>query len=277
MFREMWDELMQHVEDCVITAIQENQSPEAEDGEEEVDSPGTHLVAELDKLMSENEEPQMSQQHDATSSQLGDLVQEFSTSEKTSPAVDSELAKIIEGLINNKLPKAKLDELTERYHRPENCTFLLAPKANKAIWSQLKDSTKKADIGMQKCQALFLTAAYAILQAAKVDVGEPKTNPIHALVLILSGNREFNLKRRELLRPHLNSQFSTLCSASTPVTTELFGDDVGKEIDEVAKANRLSKGLAIPKESLGSRYQPYSNHSRASGGFANQRSRYIWS
>ena len=151
MFREMWDELMQHVEDCVITAIQENQSPEAEDGEEEVDSPGTHLVAELDKLMSENEEPQMSQQHDATSSQLGHLAQEFSTSEKTSPAVDSELARIIEGLINNKLPKAKLDELTERYHRPENSTFLLAPKANKTIWSQLKDSTKKADIGMQMC------------------------------------------------------------------------------------------------------------------------------
>ena len=247
---------------------------EAEHSEDEVDSPGIQLVMELDKLMSENEEPEMSQQHGATSGQLGDLTQEFSTCEKTGQAVDAELATILEGMINNKLPKAKLDELTERYHRPENCNFLLAPKANKTIWSQLKDSTKKADVGMQKCQTLFLKAAYAILQAAKVIAGEPKTNLIHALVLLMSGNREFNLKRRELLRPDLNSQFSVLCSASTPITTQLFGDDVGKEIDEVAKANRLSKRLAIPKRGRGSRYHPYSSQSRASGGFNNQRSRY---
>ena len=63
-------------------------------------------------------------------------------------------------------------------------------------------------------------------------------------MLILSGNRELNLKRRELLRPHLNAQFSALCNASTPISTELFGDDVRKEIDEAAKANRLGKKLA---------------------------------
>ena len=152
---------MQLVKDCIITAMQENQGSEAEHSEDEVHSRGIQLVTELDKLMSKNEEPEMSQQHGATCSQLGDLAQEFSTSEKTGPAVDIELATILEGLINNKLPKAKLDELTERYHQPENCNFLLAPKANKTIWSQLKDSTKKADIGMQKCQTLFLKAAYA--------------------------------------------------------------------------------------------------------------------
>ena len=96
----------------------------------------------------------MSQQHDASSSQLGDLAQEFSTSEQMSPAVDAKLAKIIEGLIIDKLPKAKLCELTERYHRPENCT-LLAPKANKTIWDQLKYSTKKVDIGMQSVKHYF--------------------------------------------------------------------------------------------------------------------------
>ena len=82
--------------------------------------------------------------------------------------------------------------------------------------------------------------------------GEPKANLIHALVLLMSGNREFNLRQRELLQPDLNSQFSALCSASTPITTQLFGDDVGKEIDEVAKANRLSKRLAIPNSGRGS-------------------------
>ena len=132
------------------------------------------------------------------------LIHEFSTSEKTSPAVDNELATIIDGLINNKLPKPKFDELLGQYHRPANCNSWLAPKTNKTTWGQLKDSTRKTDIGMQKCQTFFLTAVYALLQASKTTIGETNTTLIHALVLILSGHREFNLKRRELLKPDLS-------------------------------------------------------------------------
>ena len=58
-------------------------------------------------------------------------------------------------------------------------------------------------------------------------------------MLILSGNRELNLKGRELLRPDLNAQFSALCNLFTAISKVLFGDDVGKEIYEEAKANRL--------------------------------------
>ena len=57
---------------------------------------------------------------------------------------------------------------------------------------------------MQQCQPLFLTAVYALLQASKTMIGEMDTALIHALVLILSGHREFNLKRRELLKADLS-------------------------------------------------------------------------
>ena len=109
------------------------------------------------------------------------------------------------------------------------------------MWNQLKDATKKPDMGMQKCQKLFMAAMYAILEAARGACGTIKANLVHALVLILSGNRELNLKRRELLRPDLNAQFSALCNFSTTISTELSGDNVGKETDEVAKANRLGE------------------------------------
>ena len=65
--------------------------------------------------------------------------------------------------------------------------------------------------------------------------------------------------------PDLNAQFSALCNASTPISTELFGDDVGKEIDEVAKANRLGKKLASHKKGRVSRYQPYGSKRRSIG------------
>ncbi|CAB4027192.1 Hypothetical predicted protein [Paramuricea clavata] len=73
----------------------------------------------------------------------------------------------------------------------------------------------------------------------------------------MSGNREFNLRRRELLRPSLNSQYATLCNPSTPITSELFGDDISKEIDQVAKANQLGNKLSSLRRGRGQRYHPY--------------------
>ena len=69
-------------------------------------------------------------------------------------------------------------------------------------------------MGMQKCQKLFKAAACAILEASRRACALIKVNLVHALVLILSGNRELNLKRRELLRPDLNAQSTALCNAS---------------------------------------------------------------
>ena len=69
-------------------------------------------------------------------------------------------------------------------------------------------------MGMQKCQKLFKAAACAILEAYRGACGLIKANLIHVLVLILSGNKELTLKRRELLRLDLNAQFSALCNAS---------------------------------------------------------------
>ena len=81
----------------------------------------------------------------------------------------------------------------------------------------------------------------------------------------MSGNRELNLKRHELLRPGLNAQFSALCNASTPISTELFGDDVRKEIAEVSGANRLGKKLASHEKGLVSCHQPYGPRRRSIG------------
>ena len=120
-------------------------------------------------------------------------------------------------------------------------------------------------MGKQKCQTLLKAATCAILKASRGACGLIKANLVDALVLILSGNRELNLKRRELLRPDLNAQFSALCSASTPISKELFGDDVGREINEVAKANRVGKKLASHKKGRVSRYQPYVTHRRSTG------------
>ena len=100
------------------------------------------------------------------SGDLKDLAAEFSTNRRRSSSIGNDLLKIIEGLINNKFPKEKIDGLMEKYPRPKNCNLLVVPKTNRAVWNQLKDATKKTYMGMQKCQKLFMAAMYAILEAS---------------------------------------------------------------------------------------------------------------
>ena len=59
------------------------------------------------------------------------------------------------------------------------------------------------------------------------------TTLTHALVLGLSANRQVNLARRDLLRPHLNKPYQSLCNPSTPITSYLLGDDLNKQVDDL--------------------------------------------
>ena len=130
----------------------------------------------------------------------------------------------------------------------------MAPKINKAIWGQLKQGTKVADVAMQTSQQFFVSAMYAIIEACQKATGEVRTTLTHALVLSLTGHRELSLKRRELLRPDLNVHYAALCN---PITAELFGDDVGKEIDEMSKANKLGATLSANRRGRSRGFHPY--------------------
>ena len=62
------------------------------------------------------------------------LAEEFSVAQKTSPAIDANLADIVNSLLTEKLSKVKLTEVQNKYQRPENYTDLVAPKINKQTW-----------------------------------------------------------------------------------------------------------------------------------------------
>lgn len=156
------------------------------------------------------------------------LVAEFSVTEKTSVAVNDGLAEIVNSLLKDKLPKEKLSGLQENYLRPDNCPNLVAPKINKQIWQQLHQETRNSDSALQKAQALLISGLCAILQLCNTSEGDQKSTSTHAVVLLLSANREFNLKRRDLVRPDLNKQYAALCNPSTAVSTYLFGDELTK-------------------------------------------------
>ena len=81
---------------------------------------------------------------------------------------------------------------------------------------------------------------YALLQLCNESKDTPQDTLIHTVALLMSANREINLKRRDLFRPDLNKQFGALCNPSTSLSTFLFGDDLNKEVEDLTKANKLS-------------------------------------
>ena len=85
------------------------------------------------------------------------LASEFCTVERTRPPVNGDQAEMAKSLLNDKFPKAKLDELTKKCSRPENCEILASSvKANKAV--SKKTPKRQIVAEMQMCQTMFMSS-----------------------------------------------------------------------------------------------------------------------
>ena len=93
---------------------------------------------------------------DEALSLFAELAAEFSTSDKTGPAIDDKLEKLITELCTSKLPKEKIKELVGSYWLPENCDLLVAPKMNKVVSLRDKIVPLKSDCSKMRS---FKTAA----------------------------------------------------------------------------------------------------------------------
>ena len=53
-----------------------------------------------------------------------------------------------------------------------------------------------------------------------------------------------NRRRKMIIEPKKNNEFRTLCSSDHPVTEKLFGDDLGKKVEDRTKANKIGCKLS---------------------------------
>ena len=226
----------------------EAEDPQSGAGANPEDSQDAAVAGKIEEFI----QPKNLDEDKGNSDSFKSLAEEFSVIERTSPAINANLAEIVKSLINEKLSKEKLSEVQAKYLRPENCTDLVAPKINKQIWQQLRQETRNSDSAFQKTQSQLISGLYAILQLCNDSSGEQKNILTHAAVLLLSANRDLNLKRRDLIRPDLNKQYASLCNPSTTISTFLFGDDLNKEVEELTRSNKLSNKVT-PKQ----RVEPY--------------------
>ena len=179
------------------------------------------------------------------------LTKSFQFVENTGPAINAQLAKLVEKLMREKPTEEKLTELKRQYKSPQNCDSLTETKVNQGMWNNLDESARSMDLKfqkVQKCLVKGVTSVVSVVDSFLLTENSPDNKTLitclmDGVLLFANANQELNFRRRELLRPQLNANYRYLCAPSNPVTGELFGDDLPKAIKDITDTNRLSSKL----------------------------------
>lgn len=185
--------------------------------------------------------------------------------------IKPEIAECIEKTVKRPLKKDSLSKLTAELKVPENCKGLVVPKMNQEIWSNLPPRARLNDLALQSHQqnASHSLVAYAQLAdiIAKNSDKMPKELPRQLLSIIrdaanVAGNgfQVLSQKRRSEVKPHLNNEFASICSASVPVNEYLFGSDL-KEALKASKAASMVVRQSFSRRP-NFRNKPYSTNYR---------------
>ncbi|KAK6175963.1 hypothetical protein SNE40_014335 [Patella caerulea] len=169
--------------------------------------------------------------------------------EITSSAVDDELAKIVNGLFTDGLTDEFYKELVKKYNKPENCELLTNIKVNQLIWDITTPKTQNMDIKFQITQTCLAKAGVILTQLADKLNKDPNADESHieeitsAIGLLGHGFHQLCMRRRELIKHELRSEYLHLCSPSIKYTDKLFGDDIEKKVKDIRDVNRVGSRL----------------------------------
>ncbi|XP_053373635.1 uncharacterized protein LOC123550464 [Mercenaria mercenaria] len=146
-------------------------------------------------------------------------------------AISPSLAK----LINTTCTSACCTEdIVQKYQISENCCNLSPPMVNQEVWKILEKKGRSYDRMLVDIQTLVASGMVPIIKLAET-MGEnlnqsAKQCISDALTLFGQVQYHLSLRRRYIIRPSLKKKYKNICNQSTPITNQLFGDDIVKEI-----------------------------------------------
>lgn len=185
------------------------------------------------------------------------LTQAFTKSKVTSPAIEGKIAELIDNMLIGGLSAETVKERVEKYPPPENCKFLAVTMVNEEIWDLLPRKSRAVDLAFQRVQEPLLQGISALTNlAGKLvkDVTDGKTpntrdvlnHVMDSVAMLGNTNWKLNMKRRELIKPELNSPYTRLCKEDIAVSTKLFGDDLPKHLKDMSEAKKAGQQMQKP-------------------------------
>ena len=183
---------------------------------------------------------------------------EFDKVEALGPQVDETLASVVNPGIRNKIDRMVAKELCEKFDRPENCAGLVVPKINKELWltPAMRKTTKEIDRSFQIAQKYLNQGLIPLVtlmnKLLDTDRNEDFQLAQSAFQLCAYAHRDISNLRRQQLRKVIADKYKQLCNDTTPLTDNLLGDDLEKQINTMDEMQKVGKDLSKykPKNEL---------------------------
>lgn len=185
------------------------------------------------------------------------IAQDLHLKEKTGPAIEVELAELINDLLKDKMSPEALKTKLDKYARPENVEALRTPKVNPLIWNQISAAMRTQDAGSQKNQNTLVASLIAMAKAADIVMRnheeeiELLASLTDAIALAIQCHHEASHTRRLAMKKELHKDYGSVCSLTTVVgTSEFLFGDLSKLTKDITDANKLTKKVR-PSHSSG--------------------------
>jgi len=153
------------------------------------------------------------------------------------PERGPEIAPNLANLINTACTvQCDTDLIVGKYKLPKNCTFLGAPEMNEEVHKCLSPRIRTQDGYMKEVQNLLSVGMVPVIKLAdklKAQIQEnAEVKGLMSDILTVIGQTQhmLSLRRRFMIRPFLNRKYANLCNRNTPVSSFLFGDEIGRDI-----------------------------------------------
>lgn len=179
-------------------------------------------------------------------------IPQLNTEEKTAPKIIDGLAKAVNAAVSIKSNKESMQDIAKRQLRPENCTYLCAPRVNKEIWEAVGKQAHSNDLNLQEIQKSMALGMVPIVKLAnQLSTVKEALDPVATRGMLtdsisLLGHSFYNLsqKRRYELKGHIAPRYKKICASDVPISNNLFGDNCHTRIKELGDTAKYPIGFA---------------------------------
>ncbi|MEW8542094.1 MAG: hypothetical protein AB2693_01045 [Candidatus Thiodiazotropha sp.] len=202
---------------------------------------------------------------------LQELGKEFEKAEALGPKVDETLSNVVDSGIRLMIDRNLAKELCNKYKRPENCKALVVPKINKELWNttSLAKTSKEQDRMYQTAQKYLNQGLIPLVQLIEnllkdKDAQNNFRLARDSLQLMAYAHRDLSNLRRQKLKAVVADKYKPLCNDSTPLTDNLLGDDLEKQIKTLDEMRKVAKDLTKHSRGEKRKNRSHDSHDRAS-------------
>ena len=225
---ELQTETLQNLREDLILRSDDDELDDISDGNSLTGGNTLDVESAVDDVLgtnsannNENTTPAKNPDPGSQASLIDSLTQAFTSSKKTSPAIAGKIAELVDSMLVGGLSTETVKERAEKHSPPENCKYLSVTTVNEEIWDLLSRKNSLSGFSFPASSRTLVTGIVSLekfggkLVKDITDGRTPDTRQVldhvmDSVALLSNTNWKLNMRRRELIKPDLNSPLYTV-------------------------------------------------------------------